>query len=892
MSVPADTNEHKQRTLATGSPYAPRDRCTEGEESLLRTFSHGVTTVLSAMSCALVLSLASSALAAPRLELTKTPDNAVVYPGQEIRFKFTVKNIGDEIADSPQLADVLPGAGVIHWSSDFSKLQNYACYFLTAGNGQQTWLCDFPALFPGEQAESYVYGTAVQCPNFYGSLANVFSDNTDPRSLVDAGSFYVNCAATTLSIDTTPDAPSGIGATINAGELARFTIVVANNGTGVAKNAAVDDRLPSGLTWSVESLSGTPSLPMGNTCAISGGNHLSCDFGALAAGETRRIVVTATTMPISCAPQFKAGSGLVALDSPAAFGASNAMTVENSGMILCRTANPCDISLDVTCSIDAQSLAKPAKFECPDPFDGFSVEWDPGATNDAYHPHIGNPDQVVDIRIWNGPIGSAAPVDIGGGTVIGPVVYCNVQPGDVVTVGGLAGGKKKPADEQSWEIFEHDPSCVNGIAFSPTKTRLGISKFRINCKDAAMKEAADCGTLQGDGRAAKTTVTGLVNDWRLAGITGNKKGEKDVLACNGYTPSGAEQQNCAIANAGDLVTYQYSVTNNGAQPVSVDIGDNRKPGGVVATGIMVSPKNAASPMGNRRKFTWGPVPIGSTTVSLAKATGNPGAADQCEAIDRVIVTTPCLMGNPATGQLYPYGDATHPRTSVVFNESETLSRLEPSIATSGQTLRLWYSDEHAMLLGIRSATFRSKNGVTTTSASVSPFIPQFPVDGAKLASDVLKPLTGLSADKGGVDPAGRPIAPSLFCTDVTDEATSIAGDWQMGGAGQGPHFVSGTWKSATVAIDATGAIAPVVTTDADPPKNGLVVGRAADPVPAGLSTQGYVSEVRWNVDEITCKGQPLRPGRTYRMQFMVHDGDQNKTGGDVGQACATVSIAP
>lgn len=31
-------------------------------------------------------------------------------------------------------------------------------------------------------------------------------------------------------------------------------------------------------------------------------------------------------------------------------------------------------------------------------------------------------------------------------------------------------------------------------------------------------------------------------------------------------------------------------------------------------------------------------------------------------------------------------------------------------------------------------------------------------------------------------------------------------------------------------------------------------------------------------------------GHTFRMQFMVHDGDQNKTGGDVGQNCTIVSI--
>jgi hypothetical protein len=31
-------------------------------------------------------------------------------------------------------------------------------------------------------------------------------------------------------------------------------------------------------------------------------------------------------------------------------------------------------------------------------------------------------------------------------------------------------------------------------------------------------------------------------------------------------------------------------------------------------------------------------------------------------------------------------------------------------------------------------------------------------------------------------------------------------------------------------------------------------------------------------------------GHAYRVQFMVHDGDQNKVGGDVGQGCATVVI--
>jgi len=51
-------------------------------------------------------------------------------------------------------------------------------------------------------------------------------------------------------------------------------------------------------------------------------------------------------------------------------------------------------------------------------------------------------------------------------------------------------------------------------------------------------------------------------------------------------------------------------------------------------------------------------------------------------------------------------------------------------------------------------------------------------------------------------------------------------------------------------------------------------------VPTGLSLEGYGAEVRWDVNTLS-----LISGHQYRLYFMVHDGDQNKTGGDVGQAC-------
>ena len=80
-----------------------------------------------------------------------------------------------------------------------------------------------------------------------------------------------------------------------------------------------------------------------------------------------------------------------------------------------------------------------------------------------------------------------------------------------------------------------------------------------------------------------------------------------------------------------------------------------------------------------------------------------------------------------------------------------------------------------------------------------------------------------------------------------------------------------------------------ITPDADPAKNNWNLD-GGDPAPAGLVNEGYGAEVRWDVDKLMADGV-LIPGHTYRFQFMVHDGDQNKTGGDVGEACTTIAFA-
>jgi hypothetical protein len=153
---------------------------------------------------------------------------------------------------------------------------------------------------------------------------------------------------------------------------------------------------------------------------------------------------------------------------------------------------------------------------------------------------------------------------------------------------------------------------------------------------------------------------------------------------------------------------------------------------------------------------------------------------------------------------------------------------------------------------------------------------------------------------------GRPIPPALFYTDITNDLTSRAGDWQFGGKPYLPQKVCGQWKNATKTITGTTtfgtynfAITVDTVTTLGQVKNyngaSWNFGSGSDPLPVDFLNPvplgqdhdfKYGVEVAWNLDELN-----LDPLHTYRFQFTVHDGDQTKIGGDVGQACIIASSA-
>ena len=328
------------------------------------------------------------------------------------------------------------------------------------------------------------------------------------------------------------------------------------------------------------------------------------------------------------------------------------------------------------------------------------------------------------------------------------------------------------------------------------------------------------------------------------------------------------------SSTGADVTYTFTITNPGTTTVhGVTVVDDK-----LGT-IPGSPIASIAPGGTATLTT--KQAVNGTTLNTVTVTGNNGF---CTAKATAAVVAPCVLGYPFT--------STNPRTSVAFNESTCLVAFQPSVVGPGERLKVFYSDEHALTLGVRRVLVKGSGGGTT----------DYPVSPLTSSPDgVLDPQVGtmsLDGDQAGTDTStcagfpdlcDRPLFPALFITDITDDPSSRAGDWQFGGTPIAPDAVFGTWKGAVRTVDKT-QTTPVITVtpDADPAKNSFNLD-GGDPAPTGLITQGYGAEIAWDVDTLVADGI-LKSGRVYRVQFMVHDGDQNKVGGDTGEGCATVFL--
>jgi len=267
--------------------------------------------------------------------------------------------------------------------------------------------------------------------------------------------------------------------------------------------------------------------------------------------------------------------------------------------------------------------------------------------------------------------------------------------------------------------------------------------------------------------------------------------------------------------------------------------------------------------------------VAGTTGSGTAGTGGTAGAGGTMPVggtNGVFSCTPGVQELIVTDCGYP-NTTSPPLTTTVFNENEVLRAIRPAGSWPNGVVQMFYSDEHAMTLGVHQVIVKSSSGMTMTDYPVTPLTMN--PDSTTNAETGTNMLIG---DQSGLDGFLRPMWPVLYITDITNDPANRAGDWQMGGRPSNPNAVFGTWKGAVRTVDNTKNPATVtITPDADPAKNNWNLGPGADPVPAGLAGEGYSAEARWNVT--------LTPGRSYRLQVLVHDGDQNKVGGDSGEGC-------
>lgn len=248
-------------------------------------------------------------------------------------------------------------------------------------------------------------------------------------------------------------------------------------------------------------------------------------------------------------------------------------------------------------------------------------------------------------------------------------------------------------------------------------------------------------------------------------------------------------------------------------------------------------------------------------------------------------------GSGCTACLLQYPDNSNlPRSGVVFSESDELVGSDPGPGTCSvgtKFIKLWYSDEHAMTLGVRQVIIKTHSGSVATNYpftvySGTPQTIQNPHVGTTIPTG---DQSGNDISAGG----GRPLWPVLYVTDIS-WGPNRSGDWQQAGNGNevepvgfAPTSISGAWKAAVRTVDyTTNPVSISVQPDADPVKNHWNLG-AGDPPPAGVVDDGYGCEAVWDVTKLH-----LQAGHKYRILFMVHDGDQNKAGGDAGEACITI----
>jgi|GEM_PF-2483211 len=296
-------------TGATGSQTLT---CSDASMASGQSFTVTVTTTTSSATCATFPNMAtvdaanepnseaytddntdpgSVTVNCPDVQAIKDADASPVNAGDPIGFTVTIQNNGTGVAKGATGSDVLPAG--IAWSIDGAANG----WSIVAGS-----LVFGPTdLIAGESRTVHIVGVtdAADCGVVPNTVTVDATNESNDPSITDDNSASANVTVNCPDLDVEKDATDG---TISAGEVAEFSIVISNVGTGVAYGVSVDDDLPSGIAWDLDSVAfdGNEVADPDALCSIAGSTLTCADLGDLAPGDEISITISADTELDDC----------------------------------------------------------------------------------------------------------------------------------------------------------------------------------------------------------------------------------------------------------------------------------------------------------------------------------------------------------------------------------------------------------------------------------------------------------------------------------------------------------------------------------------------------------------------------------------------------------------
>jgi uncharacterized repeat protein (TIGR01451 family) len=246
------------------------------------------------------------------VHITKTPDDATVSAGDQIGYTITVSATGNSESNNVQVSDPLPTGTDGDWTIASQSVADLCS--ITSG----TLTCPTSGtlgMAPGDSFTVHIVAntSAADCTT-YDNTATVTSDNAG----TDQAEAVITCQKPVIHITKKADSTA-----VSAGDAIGFTVTVNATGAGTAHNVQVNDPLPAGPSWSIDTQSNA------DLCSITSGT-LSCGPTSLAAGGSFSVHITAATSKSECSTYHNTAD--VTTD--------NAGNGEASATITCTTPPP------------------------------------------------------------------------------------------------------------------------------------------------------------------------------------------------------------------------------------------------------------------------------------------------------------------------------------------------------------------------------------------------------------------------------------------------------------------------------------------------------------------------------------------------------------------------